>query len=228
MKSIRMNQFKNILFDLDGTIIEPQEGIINSVLFALKKMKVNEKNHEALKSFIGPPLIDSFANRYNLNRKEAAQAVDYYREYFSKKGIYESTLYDNISMLLEVLKNDGLRLFLATSKPTFYAEQILSNYKLCSFFEGVVGSNLDNTRKDKTEIIEFVITEFGLKNEETLMIGDRNFDIIGARNNSIKSIGVSYGHGSHKELSEAKADFIANSCVEVLHLIKSSIAHNMK
>lgn len=220
-----MNQFKNILFDLDGTIIEPQEGIINSILFALKKMEIDEKNHEELKSFIGPPLIDSFANRYNLNTKEAEQAVSYYREYFSENGIYESTLYNNISMLLKEFKNEGFNLFLATSKPTFYAEQILLNYKLDSFFEGIIGSNLDNTRKEKTEIIEFVITKFGLKNEETLMIGDRKFDIIGARNNSIKSIGVTYGHGTIKELREANADFIVSSVIELSHIVKSKIEY---
>lgn len=214
-----MNQLKNILFDLDGTIIEPQEGIINSVLFALKKMGINEKNQEALKSFIGPPLIDSFANRYNLNSEEAEQAVTHYREYFSKTGIYESSLYDNVSTLLVELKNEGFRLFLATSKPTFYAEQILLNYELRSFFDGVVGSNMDNTRKDKTEIIEFVITEFGLERAETLMIGDTKFDIIGANNNSIKSIGVTYGHGSIKELREAHVHFIANSCMELLNIV---------
>ena len=157
-----MNKIRNILFDLDGTIIEPEEGIINSILYALDKLKIEESDKDDLKSFIGPPLIDSFTNRYRLNNTEATEAVRFYREYFSKKGIYQNTLYENIIHLLIELNNDGFRLFLATSKPTIYAEKILTNFKIRSYFKGVVGSNLDNTRRDKTEIIKFVLTEFDL------------------------------------------------------------------
>ena len=123
-------------------------------------------------------MIDSFANRYKLTNAEATEAVDYYREFFSQKGIYQNTLYDNVTSLLENLKNEKYRLFIATSKPTVYAKQIISHFELDKYFEDVAGSNLDNTRKDKTEIIEYVINKFELKRNETLMIGDRKFDII--------------------------------------------------
>ncbi|MGI9544843.1 MAG: HAD hydrolase-like protein [Cyclobacteriaceae bacterium] len=216
-----MNRIKNILFDLDGTIIEPQEGIINSILFALDKLGIEERNKEALKSFIGPPLIDSFTNRYQLDTEKAKEAVGYYREYFSGKGIYQNTLYPDIVEVLQQLREHNYYLFLATSKPTIYAEEILVNYKIMEPFKGVVGSNLDHTRKDKTEIIDFVINTYKLERSETLMIGDRKYDIIGAKNNSIKSVGAVYGHGNLKELKIAGVDFVVNNCKELFSIITS-------
>ncbi|MFY0653051.1 MAG: HAD-IA family hydrolase [Cyclobacteriaceae bacterium] len=182
---------KNVLFDLDGTIIEPEEGIINSVLFALNKLGIKEDDRVALRSFIGPPLTDSFTERYQLSETRALEAVKCYREFFSEKGILQNTLYDGVVDMLEELAGAGFRLFVATSKPTFYAEKIISRYGLDKYFEAVVGSNMDNTRKDKTEIIKHVITEYKLNSHETVMVGDRKYDIIGAHDNLIRSIGVS-------------------------------------
>lgn len=215
-----MKELKNIVFDLDGTVIESEEGIVNSVLYALSKLGIKEDNHESLKQFIGPPLIDSFIEKYKLTQGEAIEAVNYYREFFSEKGIHQNYVYDNFTSLLEELKVEKFRLFIATSKPTVFAKKIISHLELDDYFEGIIGSNLDNTRKDKTEIIAFVLQEFCLKRNETLMIGDRKFDIIGAKNNKVHSMGVSYGHGSISELQEAKADFVASNCLEILDFIK--------
>ncbi len=214
-----MRCIKNILFDLDGTIIEPQEGIINSVLYALNKLGIEEKSTAKLKGFIGPPLIDSFTDRYSLTETEANEAVNHYREFFSKKGIYQNTLYNGIIDLIQELSNKGFRLFVATSKPTVFAKRIIAHFQLGHFFEDIVGSNLDNTRKDKTEIIQYLIQSFNLTSSETIMVGDRKFDIIGAKNNSVLSIGVTYGHGSNKELQDSNADLIACSCLELQTLI---------
>lgn len=214
-----MKEIKNILFDLDGTIIEPAEGIINSVIYALNKLGVKEANKEELKNFIGSPLIDSFANGYKLTATKANQAVSYYREFFSEKGIYQNTVYENITYLLDQLNNKGFCLFVATSKPTVYAKKIISHYKLDNYFKEVVGSNLDNTRKDKTEIIEYVIRKFDLKRNETLMIGDTKYDIIGGKNNLIKTIGVLYGHGNIQELKDTNPDFTVKNCLELLEII---------
>ncbi len=216
-----MNQIKNILFDLDGTIIEPEVGIINSILFALDKMDIRASNKEELKAFIGPPLIDSFEIHYGLNKENAAKAVNYYREYFSEKGIYQNTLYPEITNVLKQLKNEDYKLFIATSKPTIYAEKILEHFKIINLFEGVVGSNLSNSRKDKEEIVHFVINTYNLIRNETIMIGDRKFDIIGARKNSIKSIGVTYGHGSLDELQGEKASYIVDNCLDLPNIINS-------
>lgn len=219
-----MKDIRNILFDLDGTIIEPEEGIVNSVLYALNKLGIDEKNKAELRSFIGPPLIDSFAERYELTITEASQAVNYYREFFAAKGIYQNTLYDNMHSLLQALAKEDFCLFVATSKPTVFANKIIAHYKLDHFFKDVVGSNLDNTRKDKAEIIEFLRSKFELTPNETLMIGDTKFDVIGAKRNSMKTVGVSYGHGRIEDLEDSGADYIVNSCLELQRLLLSKTA----
>lgn len=208
-----------VLFDLDGTIIEPQEGIINSILYALQKMGIEEPHKEELRDFIGPPLIDSFALRYHLPREKANEAVQWYREYFSAQGLYQATLYDGMESLLSLLHTQGKRLFVATSKPTVFAEQILHNFRLHSLFEAVIGSNLDNTRKDKNEIIAFVLNEFCVERSTAVMVGDRKYDILGAKDNAIQSIGVAYGHGSVAELQHAHADHIVHTCQELQSLL---------
>lgn len=215
-------KIKNILFDLDGTIIEPSKGIINSVLYAFNKLEVGVPDKASLKKFIGPPLIDSF-KEYGLDDNTANVAVDYYRVYFSEKGINENTLYKNIAKLLNDLHQKNLNLFIATSKPTVFAEQIIKSYKLENLFKQIVGSNLDNTRRKKEEIIAYVVSENQLLKDETIMIGDRHFDIIGAHKNDIKAIGVAYGHGSIEELKSAKADYILDT-VEQLHKL---LANNL-
>lgn len=211
---------KNILFDLDGTIIEPQEGIINSVLYSLNKMGIKETYVNDLKKFIGPPLIDSFKEHYKLNEESANKAIIYYREYFSRTGINENSLYDKIENLLIDLHRNKINLFIATSKPTVYAKQIMKSYRLDSYFKQIVGSNLDNTRKDKEEIIDYVLTKNQLSKNETIMIGDRSFDIIGSKKNGIESIGVTYGHGSAKELKTANANYIVETVEQLENLLK--------
>ena len=213
-------KIKNILFDLDGTIIEPQEGIINSVSFALNKMGIQEKDVDLLKKFIGPPLIDSFKRYYNLDNPKANEAIKYYREYFLLKGINENSLYVNIDTLLNSLYLKNKNLFIATSKPTVFAKQIIKNYKLDNLFQQIIGSNLDNTRKNKDEIINFVLSKNQLSKSESIMIGDRSYDIIGANKNGIKSIGVTYGHGNEKELKDARANYIVNTVEELNKLLK--------
>ena len=212
-------KIKNILFDLDGTIIEPEEGIVNSVSYALNKIGIKENTIGTLKKFIGPPLIDSFQAYYNLDIQKANKAVNYYREYFSKKGIKENSLYEGIDILLKELHLKKIKLFIATSKPTIFAKRILKDYKIDNLFQQIVGSNLDNTRKDKSEIINYVINENQLSINETVMIGDRCFDIIGANKNGIKSVGVTYGHGNEKELKDAKADYIVNTIKELNQIL---------
>jgi len=210
----------NILFDLDGTLTDPKEGIINSILFALDKLGIKEQNIHELDTFIGPPLRESFAFRYNMTELQADKAVSYYREYYSVKGIFENKLYAGITQLLSFLSSSDYQLYVATSKPTVYAVKILKHFKLNSFFNGVTGSNLDNTRTDKTEVISHVITEYSLDANRTMMIGDRKHDIIGANNNLIKSLGVTYGYGSHEELSAYNPDFLSNSCSEIETLFR--------
>lgn len=214
-----MKEIRNVLFDLDGTIIDPKEGIINSIIFALDKMGIQETNHSELISFIGPPLIHSFSNRYQLSDKDAKKIVDFYREYYSTKGIYQNTLYPDALKSIASLNKERYRLFIATSKPTIFAEKIISYLNLTNFFEGIIGSNLNNTRTDKTELISFALDKYILKKEHTVMVGDRMFDITGAKNNSIISIGVTFGYGSFYELQHAKPEFLVNNYPELLSLL---------
>jgi len=208
-----------ILFDLDGTLTNPKEGIINSILYALKKLGIQENHLNKLDTFIGPPLRDSFIKRYNLNNILADKAMLYYREYYSAKGIFENFLYSGISELLESLSNKKYQLFVATSKPTVYALEVLSHFKLDGYFMETVGSHLDNTRSDKTEIISHIISTHGLHASNSVMIGDRKHDIIGAKNNSMRTIAVTYGFGSLEELILHQPDFLADNCQEIEALL---------
>ncbi|OFY85945.1 MAG: phosphoglycolate phosphatase [Bacteroidetes bacterium RIFCSPLOWO2_12_FULL_35_15] len=213
------DKIENILFDLDGTLTNPKEGIVNSILYALNKMGIEENSPHELDSFIGPPLRESFQMRYNLSDKASEEIVVAYREYFSTKGLYENKLYDGITELLESLHAQKYKLFVATSKPTVYSEQILEHFKLKKYFTEIIGSNVDNTRTDKTEIIALVVSSHALQASKSIMVGDTKFDMIGAKNNAIKTIGVTYGYGSFEELSFHQPDFIVNTCGEIKSII---------
>ena len=216
-------KIKNILFDLDGTIIEPEEGIVNSILYALNKLEIEVSNVNNLKKIIGPPLIDSLKEYFGLENEIANKAIEYYREYFAVKGINENALYEHIDVLLKDLDQKNINLFIATSKPTIFARRIIEAYQLEKYFQQITGSNLDNTRRNKGEIIEYVLTENQLAKNETLMIGDRCFDIIGANKNGIQSIGVTYGHGNEEELKAAKADYIVDTVEQLGELLEKVI-----
>ncbi|MFE6137404.1 HAD family hydrolase [Bacillus sp. NPDC057893] len=208
--------YTTFLFDLDGTLTDPKEGIINSVLYALEKMGIEEVNISELDSFIGPPIQQSFADRYNMNEIEVERAVFYFREYLKQSGLLENKVYDGIPTLLQELKDAGNRLFVATSKPTVFAKQVIEHFQLTSFFEEIVGSDLDGTRIKKEEIIAHILqTNEELQKEEMVMIGDRKHDVIGAGSNGIASIGVLYGYGNENELSDARAIHIVKDVEEL-------------
>jgi phosphoglycolate phosphatase len=158
-----MNTINSVLFDLDGTLTDPKVGIVNSILFALDQLMIVENNVQELDAFIGPPLRDSFAGRYNLSHERADLAVQYYREYYAERGIFENNIYDGVHELLEYLTGNNFRLFVATSKPTVFAQKVLEHFELTNYFSGIAGSNLDNTRSDKTEIIAHVLTKYKLE-----------------------------------------------------------------
>ncbi|HDR3886650.1 TPA: HAD family hydrolase [Bacillus cereus] len=208
--------YTTFLFDLDGTLTDPKEGIINSVLYALEKIGIEEVNISELDSFIGPPIQQSFVDRYNMNEIEVERAVFYFREYLKQSGLLENKVYDGIPTLLQELKDAGNRLFVATSKPTVFARQVIEHFQLTSFFEEIVGSNLDGTRIKKEEIIAHILqTNEELQKEEIVMIGDRKHDVIGANSNGIASIGVLYGYGNENELSDAGASHIVKDVEEL-------------
>ncbi len=205
-------KYNYILFDLDGTITDPKVGITKSAQYALKKRNILVDDLNTLEKFIGPPLKDSFMEFYDFSEEESINAIDDFREYFKDKGIFENIPYEGIKEMLENLKSNKKILAISTSKPTFFAKKILDHFKLSDYFDVIVGSNLDNTRTDKSEVIEETLRQLGITNNESiLMIGDRKHDLIGARKQGVESIGVSYGYGSVEELKNESPIYIAKS-----------------
>ncbi|MEI5989624.1 HAD family hydrolase [Enterococcus crotali] len=213
-------QYKTILFDLDGTITNSGEGIIQSVCYALNKLKLPIPDQEELYSFIGPPLNDTFKDMYHLDKQATEQAVGYYREYYQDKGMYENHLYEGILELLTDLNQAGCSLYIATSKPEIYAKQIITHFNLDRYFVGIYGASLDGKRSKKSEVIRYALSEAKITQlEETIMIGDRSHDILGAKENHLASLGVLYGFGDLAELETAGADFIAATPKEIEKII---------
>ena len=212
-------RFENIFFDLDGTLTESGEGIMNSVAYAMRKFGVEETDREKLRTFIGPPLYASFMREYGLDLEQAMLAVEYYREYFAPKGIYENRPYDGIVELLKELKKDGRRLYLATSKPEPYALEIVKHFGIYEYLDGLYGSTMSEERTKKEEVIAYALGQTGIKASDVVMIGDRAHDIIGAKANNVASIGVLFGYGSREELADAGADMIAESVEDLKRIL---------
>lgn len=194
-----------IYFDLDGTLTDPKIGITRSIQYALGKL-----DHPAMPTedeltwCIGPPLRASFVKL--LGGDHAADAaVAFYRERFSDVGLFENGVYDGVPEVLTTLRASGHRLFVATSKPHVFAERIIDHFGLRDHFERVFGSELDGTRVDKSDLLEYALKAAAVDPSRTLMIGDRSHDMVGACNNGMKGIGVLYGYGSRDELTQAGA-----------------------
>ena len=208
---------KHLLFDLDGTIIEPKEGIVNSIRHAADLMGADMPSEEELHQFIGPPIMDSFQEKLKLNYAQALEAVSHFRRYYAETGIHQNALFRGIADVLHALKQEGYTLYVATSKPTVFAKEILEEHALDKYFVEIVGCNLDNSRSDKTEIIGYIVQKYGLDTSQCLMIGDTKFDIVGAKNHQMLSVGVTYGHG---DFSQHQPNYVVDSCPELELLIK--------
>lgn len=220
-----LNNYEVLLFDLDGTLTDPKEGITKSVQYALRKMDIDEDNLDNLTPFIGPPLQVTFDEIYQFNEQQIKEALQFYRQRFIEKGMYENEVYEGIPELLHQLTNAGYQLAIATSKPTVFAEQILHHFKLHHYFDCIMGSELDGTRTSKGAVIEEIIKQLKLENiAQCVIIGDRSHDIIGANENDMPSIGVTFGYGSRQELEKAGATHIIDSVSEFKNLF-SRISH---
>lgn len=214
--------FDTVLFDLDGTLTDPFEGISNSIIYALKKFGIAAPDKPLLKKFIGPPLTESFSEYCGLNHSDALRALDYYREYFSVAGIFENKPYEGVCELLSGLKERGYTAIVATSKPEQFAKAIVQHFGLEQYFKEICGATMDQSRTQKADVIAYALKKCEIKEKDkkrAVMVGDRKHDIIGAKTNGLSSIGVLYGYGSKEELLEAGANYIANSPVDILHYI---------
>lgn len=211
---------KYILFDLDGTLTNPKEGITKCVQYALRYFGI-ERDCDELISFIGPPLKEQFMEYASLSEEEGKKAVEVYRERFAPIGLFENEIYDGILEMLSALKSSGRVLAVATSKPTVFAEKICDKYGISPYLTILSGSELDGRNTDKALVIENTMRALGAKAEETVMVGDRFHDCEGAEKNGIPCIGVSYGFGGVEELEKGGAVAIAKTPEELMHILSS-------
>ena len=204
-----------MLFDLDGTLTDPQEGITNSIKYALEYYKIQEKSYDRLLSFIGPPLMESFEKYYGFTKEKAFEAVLKYREYFNEKGMFENRLIDGIEDVLKKLCALGKTNIVVTSKPEVMAVEILKHFKIDKYFKDICGATLDEKISKKVDVLKLALKKNNIDTNDAVMIGDRKFDVAAAKQLDILSVGVLFGFGSKKELGNAGADVIAGSVAEL-------------
>jgi phosphoglycolate phosphatase len=206
-----MSDYQTILFDLDGTLTDPKPGITRSIEYALARFNITVPDLDTLIPFIGPPLSESFQTYYNFTPEQTQQAIVYYREYFSERGLYENAVYPGITDMLASLQASQKRLVVATSKATVFAERILEHFCLDQYFTLIAGSEYDGTRIHKSEIIAYVLATLPASEQQAVMIGDRKHDILGAKANNIPSIAVTFGYGLYEELQSAQPTHIVDT-----------------
>ncbi len=209
-----------ILFDLDGTLTDPAEGITNAIAYALQKFNIEIKDKTTLYPYIGPPLTTSFRQFHGLSHDDSLKALQYYREYFREKGMFENIPYTGIEEMLQNLRKQGFNLMIATSKPEEFTVEILRHFHLDNYFLFVAGNTLDESRPTKGEVIAYLKQQYPMiSSENAVMIGDRKYDIEGAKENALPSIGVLYGYGTREELQQAGADAIAHDIQDLYYQI---------
>ncbi|MBI3798557.1 MAG: HAD family hydrolase [Deltaproteobacteria bacterium] len=213
----------NLFFDLDGTLTDPREGIVRSLQHALVTLGYSPPDAAGLEQFIGPPLAESF--RVLLSTLDEAQiqaAVAAYRGRFSERGLFENRLYPDVPSGLNSLQTAGHRLWVVTSKPEVYAQRIVAHFGLSCYFHQVYGSELSGERANKAELIRYVLEQEKLSGHDVLMIGDRKHDILGARANRMRAVGVAWGYGSLAELASANPHAIVNSMAELIEYVRGT------
>lgn len=212
-----MKSYKHILFDLDGTLTDPAEGITKCIAYALEAKGIITPDLDSLKPLIGPPLKDTFMHSYGFGEQEALVCVDKYRERFAMQGLYENMLFDGVPELLERLKSKDYKVYLATSKPEIFAHRILQHFAIDQYFDFAGGSALDDSRPTKTSVIQYVMENARLTNpHDCIMIGDRKHDLIGARETNMDAIAVLYGYGSQAELEQESPAYLLHSVADLI------------
>ncbi len=217
---MNLKSIHNLLFDLDGTLVDSSGTISASLDYALDKIGVGLNSATPVESFIGMPLLDIFRNEFELTTEQADTAITHYRVHYDELGRTGSRIYSNIEDVLSELRHAGYRLFVATVKPTAIAKKVLLDWNLITFFDGVAGASVGHQRRDKSSIIAHVLDEFQLDPSRSMMIGDREQDIAGARENGLYALAVAYGFGSREELHAAGPDYIAEHAAEIASLLR--------
>lgn len=214
--------FQYVLFDLDGTLTDPKTGITSCVQYALADAGIEEPDLDKLEPFIGPPLTDSFREFYGFDDEQIKRAIDKYHERFDEKGIFENELIEGIPELLKALKDAGCRVSIASSKPRPLVIRILEHFEIAQYFDTVVGSEFDGRFVTKEAVVEEALKQLVpsvYEKEDVAMVGDRKFDIQGARAHGLTGIGVSFGYAGEHELEDAGADYIVDTVEELQRLL---------
>ena len=210
-----MSGYQTILFDLDGTLTDPGEGITKSVEYALNRYGVTVADRKDLYPFIGPPLIDSFMRFYGFSEPQAREAVEVYREYFRTKGIWENRVYPGVPELLKTLSEAGKTLLVASSKPEVFVHKILDHFGLARYFAFAGGALLDGSRTEKEDVLRYTLAACP-NDGPAVLVGDRKFDVEGAHAVGIAAVGVTYGYGTEEEIAAARPEHIARTPAQIL------------
>lgn len=212
--------FSHLLFDLDGTLTDPAKGVFTAIQFALRNMNKEPLSETALRKFIGPPLSVSFAEFCGFDEAQVNEAVRLYRVYYNERGKFENTVYPGAEEFLREMKNIGKTLLVATSKPEPVATEVLEHFGLAQYFTDIVGSDPQNFNSTKAEVVSDALKRGNVTDlSSAVMIGDRKHDIIGAKENNLRAIGVLYGYGSREEFEAAGAWRVAKDFEEVKKII---------
>ncbi|MBE6821358.1 MAG: HAD family hydrolase [Ruminococcaceae bacterium] len=214
-------KYDAVLLDFDGTIADTGEGIYDSVRYAVKAMGFDPLPEEIVHTFIGPPVFSSFKRALNLSDEDSAKAVEKYRESYMQGGIYRLSFYDGMEKLLNDIKKSGIKLAVASSKPENFIVEILRYLKISDLFDFISAPESDRAPESKTALVERAVTVLNVDKSKTVMIGDRYFDIEGAKEAKVDSIGVTFGFGDRDELINSGADYIADSTEDIRRIIFS-------
>lgn len=215
-----MPNFSHILFDLDGTLTNPGLGIGNSLKYALRQMQIDGYSNEILERFVGPPLQDGFKNLFGLNERNTELAVEHFRVYFGEKGLYENIPYPGIGELLEELHLSGKRIYVVTSKLEKYAKMIIRHFEFDRYIDDLIGAEATGKHSGKGQLINELMERNRIPaTSSVVMIGDTQYDMIGAKENEISSIAVSYGFGTIEILNNCNPDYLVDSVDELAELL---------
>lgn len=215
-----MKKYDVILFDLDGTLTNPERGLVEAYHYGLTKMGIKNLNRSELKRFIGPPLFDEWQRVYDFTPLESHRAVSLFREYFSMYGWWDNEVYPGVDKVLSVLKNSGKTIALATSKPEIFARKILKLFELDKYFDFIGAATLDTTRDKKWQVIDYTLSSLGVTDKSLcILVGDRIYDAEGARLCGIDSLGVLYGQGTRDEVLGAGFTYVADAVQDIVRIL---------
>ena len=215
-------KYKNLFFDLDGTLTDSGEGIMKSVAHAFERLGMDKPSETQLREFVGPPLRATFM-RFGVPENRTWEAVGYYRERYNSVGKFENRVYDGIEELLKKLVKEGYGIYVATSKPEPLSREIIDHFGLTGHFRYIAGATPDCSRETKSDVLRYLLSEIGGA-DSCLMIGDTVFDILGAAELGIPGAGVSWGYGNREEMLKAGAIAVVGDCEELYRVIAGEIS----